>query len=99
MARGGPPLAFGSQNAWGQFGYTAQRAPDSVGFLREGTGVDAAFGPGVFHPESMREPLWSPDNPLFWFGLILLVTVGAIAGATEVRVGHADVDLSVGKKG
>jgi hypothetical protein len=32
-------------------------------------------------------PLWSPDNPLFWFGGVLLVAVGAITFSTAVDLG------------
>jgi hypothetical protein len=32
-------------------------------------------------------PLYSPDNPLFWFGAILLVAVGAITVSTSVDLG------------
>ena len=33
--------------------------------------------------------LLDPNNPLFWFGAILLVTVGAVGVAGSVRVGRA----------
>lgn len=32
-------------------------------------------------------PLWSPDNPLFWFGALLLGAVGAITLSTSVDLG------------
>lgn len=32
-------------------------------------------------------PLYSPDNPLFWFGALLLVGVGAITLSTSVDLG------------
>ena len=32
-------------------------------------------------------PLYSPDNPLFWFGAILLVAVGAVTFSTSVDIG------------
>jgi hypothetical protein len=41
--------------------------------------------------------LVSPQNPLFWFGALLLVTVGAAGVAGSVRLGPARVSGSVGK--
>jgi len=43
-------------------------------------------------------PPWSPDNPLFWFAGILLVTVGLAAGATSVRLGPLRASVSAGKE-
>jgi hypothetical protein len=40
---------------------------------------------------------WSPDNPLFWFGGLLLVTFGLIGAATTVRVGPFKASLGAGK--
>ena len=39
--------------------------------------------------------LLDPDNPLFWFGTILLVTVGAVGVAGSVRLGRARVAASL----
>lgn len=41
--------------------------------------------------------LVDPANPLFWFGAILLVTVGAAGVAGSVRLGRARVQASVGQ--
>jgi hypothetical protein len=38
-----------------------------------------------------------PDNPLFWAGLVILVTFGAAGGAGSVRLGGAKASASVGK--
>lgn len=40
---------------------------------------------------------WSPDNPLFWFGALLAVTVGLIGAATSVRVGPFKAAVAAGK--
>jgi len=40
--------------------------------------------------------LYSPDNPLFWFGLVLAATVGLVAVSGSVRLGKAKVAASIG---
>lgn len=39
---------------------------------------------------------WHPDNPLFWFGGLLAVTLGLIGAATSVRVGPFKASLGAG---
>jgi hypothetical protein len=38
-----------------------------------------------------------PHNPIVWFGVLLLVTVGAAGFAGSVRLGPAKVGAAVGK--
>jgi hypothetical protein len=52
-------------------------------------GVDASDGGAGW--------LISPHNPLVWFGLFLLATVGAAGVAGSVRLGPAKIGGSVGK--
>lgn len=52
--------------------------------------VTGDFGDGY-------KSLVNPRNPLFWFGVVLVVTVGAAGVAGTVRVGPARVSGSVGK--
>lgn len=40
--------------------------------------------------------LWHPDNPLFWAGAFLAVTVGLIATSTTIRVGPFKASASAG---
>jgi hypothetical protein len=40
--------------------------------------------------------LIDPNNPLMWFGLVLLVTVGAAGAAGSVRLGKAKLSASLG---
>lgn len=40
--------------------------------------------------------LVDPQNPLFWFGAVLLVTVGAAGVAGSVRLGRAKIGVNVG---
>jgi hypothetical protein len=39
---------------------------------------------------------WHPQNPLFWFAGILVVTTGLAAFSTNVRVGEFKAGLSAG---
>lgn len=57
-------------------------------------GINQAAGPGLHN----SLPLWSPENPLFWFGLLLAGSVGLVAVSSSVRVGSARVGGSLGKK-
>lgn len=52
---------------------------------------------GVDHSDAGMGWLISPHNPLMWFGLFLLATVGAAGVAGSVRLGPAKVGGSVGK--
>lgn len=40
--------------------------------------------------------LLDPQNPLMWFGALVLVTVGAASVAGSVRLGPAKVSVSAG---
>lgn len=42
--------------------------------------------------------LVDPDNPLMWFGVVLLVTVGAAGVAGSVRLGRAKLSASLDKE-
>lgn len=42
-------------------------------------------------------PLWSPDNPMFWFAALLLVTFGAAAVNANVRIGPVSSSVKLGK--
>jgi hypothetical protein len=41
--------------------------------------------------------LVDPHNPLMWFGVLLVVTVGAGALSGKARVGPASVSAAIGK--
>jgi hypothetical protein len=43
--------------------------------------------------------LVSPQNPLFWFGLLLATTVGLVGVSGSARIGRAKVSASVGSTG
>ena len=42
--------------------------------------------------------LIDPHNPLFWFGVVLLVTVGAAGVAGSVRLGRAKLSATVDRE-
>ncbi len=44
-----------------------------------------------------NDPLWSPDNPLFWFGVIAAATFGLVAVSTSVRIGPGRASVKLGK--
>jgi len=41
--------------------------------------------------------LVDPNNPLFWAGLVLIVTLGAAGAAGSVRLGKAKLSASIDK--
>ncbi|GAA4699836.1 hypothetical protein [Phytohabitans rumicis] len=41
--------------------------------------------------------LLDPNNPLFWFGVVLAVTLGAAGAAGSVRLGKAKLSASIDK--
>jgi hypothetical protein len=62
-------------------------------------GGSGGVTPGVINsvatPESQAPPLWSPDNPLFWFGALLLAAAGFLYVSTEVKAGPFKAEASV----
>lgn len=56
-------------------------------------GIARAAGPAP----TDGAPLWSPDNPLFWFGALAALTFGLVAFSTSVRVGSGRASVSIGK--
>ena len=40
--------------------------------------------------------VFSPENPLFAFGVLAAVTFGLMAFSTSVRVGHTSASLKIG---
>ena len=57
--------------------------------------IERSAGPSL--ADADNAPLWSPDNPMFWFGALLLVTVGAAAASTQWRLGPLRASVAVGK--
>jgi hypothetical protein len=55
--------------------------------------LSSSSGPGV----TGAVPLWSPQNPFFWFGAVAAVTIGLIGANAHLRVGSARVGADVGK--
>ena len=40
-------------------------------------------------------PLWSPDNPLFWFGGFLLAAFGLVFVSTHIKAGPVRANVSI----
>ena len=57
-------------------------------------GLDALSTPSARSLSAAK--LFSPENPLFWFGVATALTFGFAAFSTSVRVGKAGAALSVG---
>jgi hypothetical protein len=55
------------------------------------SGVDAT----VTTAETATPPLWSPQNPLFWFGVFLLAAGGLFHLSTTVKAGPVKDSLSI----
>jgi hypothetical protein len=56
-------------------------------------GLERSAGPGMF--DSHAKP-WSPENPIFWAGVVLAAAIGLLGFATELRVGPARAGVKVG---
>jgi hypothetical protein len=59
-----------------------------------GPGLERSTGPGIMN--SIPKP-WHPDNPMFWFGVLLLVTFGAVGASTSFRAGPFSGSIGAGK--
>lgn len=58
-----------------------------AGHADRGSGGMATGVQTAVTAEQGTAPLWSPDNPLFWFAAIALAAVGAITVSTSVNLG------------
>lgn len=62
----------------------------------EGPAAAVAAAPGLLTDIAKAGKPWSPENPLFWFGVLTAVTFGLIAGATTIKVGPFTAAVSAG---
>jgi len=63
-------------------------------------GPAAAPTQAMAHTDDIRtgvRGLVDPANPLVWFGVVLLITVGAAGAAGSVRLGQAKLSASLDK--
>jgi len=58
-------------------------------------GVTSGVESSVVTRSAGHAPLYSPDNPLFWFAALLLVTVGLVQVSTKVKAGPFHGSASV----
>jgi hypothetical protein len=64
---------------------------------RSQTDDDARELSSVAGPQSGAGSPFSPQNPLFWFGVVAAASVGLMAYSTSVRVGPISASVGVGK--
>lgn len=86
-----------------QSGYFAHMNPADMFGLQAGGVRTPASGPPALAKTAgtgaldQANPPWSPDNPLFWFGVLLVVTIGAAAVNASVRIGPITTAIKAGK--
>jgi hypothetical protein len=83
-------LAWAVPNAASKYGGALAGAPVAN---RDHVAATASAGPSL----AVKSPPWSPDNPLFWFGVIAAASVGLMGYSTTVRVGPAKAGVAIGK--
>lgn len=79
----------GSINPANLTGFGAGQADSGSGGLMNGLQAAAQTQSGV------GAPVYSPDNPLFWFGALLLAAAGLIAVSASVKAGPLQGKASV----
>jgi hypothetical protein len=82
-------LAWAVPNAASKYGGALAGAPTVT---RDHTAATASAGPS----QAVKTPPWSPDNPLFWFGLLAAASIGLMGYSTTVRVGPAKAGVEIG---
>lgn len=83
-------LAWAVPHAASKYGGALAGAPT---VSRDHSAAATSAGPSV----EVKSPPWSPENPLFWFGLLAAASVGLMGYSTTVRVGPAKAGIEVGK--
>lgn len=74
---------------WGRFKYGTLPIEQSGG---------RSHIPHVVNDATDTPPPWSPDNPLFWFGAVLLATgFGLFAISGEVKVAKTKIAAGIGE--
>lgn len=82
-------LAWSTPNAASKYGGALAGAPVAT---RDNIAATPSAGPSL----SSKSPPWSPDNPIFWFGIVAAVSVGLMGYSTTVRVGSAKAGVQIG---
>lgn len=84
-----------SQQAWASPNHASKYGGALAGgsvASKDETAATPSAGPAL----SIKAPPWSPENPLFWFGVVAAVSVGLMGYSTTVRVGSAKAGVSIG---
>lgn len=82
-------LAWATPDAATKYGGALAGAPTVT---RDNVAAAQAAGPSL----SSKAPPWSPESPLFWFGVVAAVSVGLMGYSTTVRVGSAKAGVQIG---
>jgi len=87
---------FGTQTLPGVDPYSPAALGVTVG-SPFGAGPGQSTNPGIARSavDAVSHPL-SPDNGLFWAGVVILAAAGLIGFSTHVRVGPASAGAAVG---
>ncbi len=68
----------------------------SHGFADHGSGgVTSGVESAVATQARTTAPLYSPDNPLFWFGAFLVVVTGLVTASMHVKAGPAKAGITL----
>jgi hypothetical protein len=83
-------LAWAVPNAASKYGAALAGAPV---VSRDHTAATSSAGPSL----EIKSPPWSPESPLFWFGILAAASFGLMGYSTTVRVGPAKAGVEIGK--
>lgn len=86
---------WGDINASALTGWGAQGPGGSSGQGGSGPVGSGMTGAVTNSTTSPAPPVWSPDNPLFWFGVILAATAGLLTISTTFNAGPLKGKASV----
>jgi len=82
-------------DTWGGIG-PSQITGWGGGYADHGSGgVNSGVDSAVVTRHHDNAPLWNPDNPLFWFGAILLAVTGLVTASVHVKGGPASASVSL----
>lgn len=68
---------------------------DGMGADNGSGGLQTGLAEAQMTPAASAAPWWSPDSPLFWFGVIAAATVGLFAASISAKAGPAKASVSI----
>jgi hypothetical protein len=67
-----------------------------AGYADEGSGgLTTGVESSVVTQAGAAAPLYSPDNPLFWFGVMLLAVAGLVTVSVHAKAGPANAGVTI----